>query len=79
MVGAVRSAVVDVECLIGEWFLHTVVVSDDAVRAGGRTYVATMTVKTIAMVFAFQLTVRGGHRLLFYRQITTAALARNND
>jgi len=37
-----------------------------------------MAVETIAMVFAFQLTVRGGHRLFFYRQITTAALARNS-
>ena len=57
VVGAIRLAVVDVECLVGEGFLQRTVVSDDGGCISECAYVAAMAVETIAMIFTLQLTV----------------------
>lgn len=74
VVSAVRLAIIDIKCLIGEWFLQTVVISDDQGCGCKLAYVATVAAETIAMIFAFQLAVGGGYRLLLYRKIAAAAL-----
>ena len=74
VISAIGTTVVDIECLVREWFLRTIAVNNDGLRKGEWTHVAAMAIKTIAVIFPFELTVRGGYRLFLYRQIATAAL-----
>ena len=74
VISAIWTAIVDIERLVGEWFLRMIIVNNDGRCGEECTHVATMAIETVAMIFPFQLTVRGGYRLFFYRQITTAAL-----
>jgi len=77
VVSTIGTAVVDVECLIGEWFLRAIIISNGGGCPGRCAHVTAMAIETIAMIFAFQLSVGGGYCLFFYRQITTTALVEN--
>jgi hypothetical protein len=71
VVVAVRSAVIDVERLVWEWFLNKEKRKQyqQHIFFEGRqsTYMASMTIETITMILTLELSIRRRHGLLLNR------------
>lgn len=76
MIRAERLAIQHVERLVGERFLQGTLSRQYPNRRWkqGRTHMALMAIKALAVILAFKLAIRRGHRLLLNRQVTPPAL-----
>ena len=76
VVVAERLSVEDVECLVGERFLHQGLHGERTLQEvrTEKPHVASVTVKAVSMVFPLELPVRGRYSLLLNGEAAATAL-----